>query len=81
MDFGGLSIGDPTCEHAAVWNLPARARLAYGHTLGVDEVTRVRARGWALTLGLGGMVYYSRTWREFARECRVRLEKLLAEPL
>jgi aminoglycoside phosphotransferase (APT) family kinase protein len=81
VDFGGLSIGEPTCEHAAVWDLPAPARLAYGHTLGLDEATRVRARGWALTLGLGGIAYYSRTWPEFARECRVRLEKLLTEPL
>ncbi len=81
VDFGGLSIGEPTCEHAAVWDLPAPARLAYGHTLGLSETTRVRARGWALTLGLGGIAYYSCTWPEFARECRVRLEEVLTEPL
>jgi hypothetical protein len=24
VDFGGLSVGDPTCEHAATWDLPPR---------------------------------------------------------
>jgi aminoglycoside phosphotransferase (APT) family kinase protein len=81
VDFGGLSVGEPTCEHAAVWDLPAPTRLAYGRALGLDETTRARARGWALTLGLGGIAYYSRTWAEFARESRIRLERLLTEPL
>lgn len=81
VDFGGLSIGEPACEHAAVWDLPAPTRLAYGRTLDLDERTRARARGWALTLALGGITYYSRTWPEFARESRIRLERVLTEPL
>lgn len=81
VDFGGLSVGEPTCEHAALWALPATTRLAYGDRLSLGPTTRARARGWALTLALGVLTYYADTWPEFARDAQRQLERLLVEPL
>lgn len=78
IDFGGLSVGAPTCEHAATWDLPPAAREAYAAELGLDAATRVRARGWALAIGLAGVTYYWSSWPEFAAECMRRLRLILA---
>lgn len=77
VDFGGLSVGDPTCEHAATWDLPPAARGAYAAELGLDEDTRIRARAWALAIALSGVPYYWSTWPGFVRECLRRLRLIL----
>lgn len=79
VDFGGLSVGDPTCEHAATWDLSAEARHAYAEELGLGENTRLRARAWALAISLAGVPYYWFTWPEFAQECVRRLRLILAD--
>jgi len=79
VDFGGLSVGDPTCEHAAVWDLPAEARHAYAEELGLDKSTRLRARAWALAIALSGVPYYWSTWPDFAQECVRRLQLILRD--
>lgn len=79
VDFGGLSVGDPTCEHAATWDLPAHARHAYADELGLDANTRLRARGWALAIALAGVPYYWSTWPGFAQECVRRLRLILED--
>ncbi|MCO4251124.1 aminoglycoside phosphotransferase family protein [Pseudarthrobacter raffinosi] len=79
VDFGGLSVGDPTCEHAAVWDLPAEARHAYAEELGLDKSTRLRARAWALAITLSGVPYYWSTWPDFAQECVRRLQLILRD--
>jgi aminoglycoside phosphotransferase (APT) family kinase protein len=79
VDFGGLSVGDPTCEHAATWDLPAQARLAYADELGLDANTLLRARGWALAIALAGVPYYWSTWPGFAQECVRRLRLILED--
>lgn len=80
VDFGGLSVGDPTCEHAATWDLPAEAREAYADALGLDRATRLRVQGWALAIALSGVPYYWSTWPAFAQECLRRLRLVLAAP-
>lgn len=77
VDFGGLSVGDPTCEHAAAWDLPPEARAAYAAELGLDEGTRLRARAWALAIALAGVPYYWSTWPGFVQECLRRLRLIL----
>jgi aminoglycoside phosphotransferase (APT) family kinase protein len=77
LDFGGLSIGDPTCEHAATWDLPTEARHAYADELGLDRRTRLRARAWALAISLSGVPYYWTTWPGFVQECLRRLRLIL----
>jgi aminoglycoside phosphotransferase (APT) family kinase protein len=80
VDFGGLSVGDPTCEHAATWDLPKQARLAYADGLELDRSTRARARAWALAIALSGVPYYWSTWPGFVQECLRRLRLILGEP-
>jgi aminoglycoside phosphotransferase (APT) family kinase protein len=80
VDFGCLSVGDPTCEHAATWDLPPEARHAYADELGLDRSTRVRARAWALAIALSGVPYYWSTWPGFVQECLRRLRLILDEP-
>jgi aminoglycoside phosphotransferase (APT) family kinase protein len=77
VDFGGLSVGDPTCEHAATWDLPPAARLAYADELALTRATRLRARAWALAISLSGVPYYWSTWPEFVQECLRRLRVIL----
>nr|WP_223158544.1 aminoglycoside phosphotransferase family protein [Yimella sp. cx-51] len=62
IDFGALSIGNPTAEHAAVWQLPVAARQAYRERSGVDEDTWQRARGWAILVSLLALPYYWHSW-------------------
>lgn len=78
-DFGGLSVGDPTCEHAATWDLPPEARQGYADELHLDTSTRLRARAWALAISLSGVAYYWSTWPGFVQECLRRLHLILAD--
>lgn len=54
IDFGDLTAGDPATDLAIGWTLfdpPARARFRAAAEY-VDDDTWMRARGWALALGL-----------------------------
>ncbi|MFB6893776.1 aminoglycoside phosphotransferase family protein [Kitasatospora sp. NPDC056327] len=79
IDFGCLSIGLPDAEHAPVWDLPAAARRAYRDALDLDEPTWIRARAWAIAVGVSGLAHYRHTWPAFAAECLARLRAILAE--
>jgi aminoglycoside phosphotransferase (APT) family kinase protein len=58
IDFGDLAGGDPATDLAVTWMLmPAEVRPAFwssarGPFNPCDDDTRIRARAWALTLGL-----------------------------
>ncbi|MFH8984130.1 aminoglycoside phosphotransferase family protein [Streptomyces varsoviensis] len=79
IDFGGLSIGLPDAEHAPLWDLPPQARRAYWDALGLDDATWLRARAWAIAVGVSGIPYYWRTFPAFVAECRARLTAILAD--
>lgn len=79
IDFGGLSVGFPDAEHAAVWDLPSRAREAYRNALGLDEPTWLRARAWAVAVGISGVSYYRDSWPAFVQECLSRLHTIQAD--
>ncbi|URM90166.1 aminoglycoside phosphotransferase family protein [Streptomyces sp. MRC013] len=79
IDFGGLSVGLPDAEHAAVWDLPPQARRAYRDALDLDEATWTRARAWAIAVGVGGISYYRHTFPAFVAECRARLRSIVAD--
>ena len=49
IDFGDLAAGDPATDWAVAWMLPGTRDPM---TRGIDPDTRLRARGWALCLGL-----------------------------
>jgi aminoglycoside phosphotransferase (APT) family kinase protein len=58
IDFGDLAAGDPATDLAVMWMLlPSEVRQAFlsaarGPFNTCDEHTEIRARGWALALGL-----------------------------
>ncbi|REF31187.1 aminoglycoside phosphotransferase (APT) family kinase protein [Calidifontibacter indicus] len=80
IDFGALNIGNPTAEHAAVWQLPRDARVAYRERLGVDDDSWQRARAWAIFVSLLAMPYYWTSWPEFARSGIDTINTVLGEP-
>ncbi|MGE0621026.1 MAG: aminoglycoside phosphotransferase family protein [Pseudomonadales bacterium] len=49
IDFGCCAVGDPACDLAIAWTfLDEPARRTFRETLGVDEATWQRGRGWTL---------------------------------
>ncbi|MFE9424666.1 aminoglycoside phosphotransferase family protein [Kitasatospora sp. NPDC006697] len=78
IDFGSLSVGHPDAEHAAVWDLPAPAREAYWAALDLDGQTWLRARAWAIAVGVSGVEYYWHSYPAFVAECLARLRAILA---
>ena len=57
LDFGGLSVGDPTVDLVVAWEiLDPPAREVFRRQLGVDDATWLRGRAWALSITL--MIWY-----------------------
>jgi len=60
IDWGGLAIGDPACDLVVAFTLmSARSRAAFRATLGADDSTWTRGRGWALATGLNAYTSYA----------------------
>ncbi|MEU4175967.1 aminoglycoside phosphotransferase family protein [Streptomyces sp. NPDC026589] len=60
IDFGELGIGDPACDLIIAFTLmSARSRAVFRDTLGVDDATWTRGRGWALATGLNAYTSYA----------------------
>jgi len=60
IDFGDLTGDDPATDLSVVWMLPSSARSiflasTFGEFDAIDDDTWMRARGWALALGLAYM--------------------------
>ncbi|RKE23620.1 aminoglycoside phosphotransferase family protein [Streptomyces sp. TLI_171] len=77
IDFGGLSVGFPDAEHATLWDCPPGARQAYWDAMGLDDVTWLRARAWAIAVGVSGVSDYWGTYPAFVSECLSRLRAIL----
>ena len=57
LDFGGLSVGDPTVDLVVAWEvLDPTARELFRRQIGVDVASWLRGRAWALSLTL--MIWY-----------------------
>ena len=57
LDFGGVSIGDPTVDLVVAWEvLDPPARELFRRQLGADDATWLRGRAWALSITL--MIWY-----------------------
>ncbi|MDE3206802.1 MAG: aminoglycoside phosphotransferase family protein [Acidobacteriota bacterium] len=71
LDFGGLSIGDPTVDLIVAWEvLDHHGRELFRSILDVDEATWRRGRAWALLIGLMTFPYY---WHSMPERCAARL--------
>lgn len=55
IDFGTSGVGDPACDLVIAWTMfTGESRAAFRRTVGMDEGTWARARGWALWKALLG---------------------------
>lgn len=71
LDFGALSVGDPTVDLVAGWELlDPPGREVFRSVLGVDEVTWLRGRAWALAIAVMTFPYY---WHTMPERCHDRL--------
>lgn len=49
IDFGTSGVGDPACDLVPAWTMfEGAARDSFRRTVGLDDATWARARGWAL---------------------------------
>ena len=79
LDFGGLSVGDPTVDLVVAWEvLDAPARELFRKQVGVDDATWLRGRAWALSITL--MIwYYWTTMPERRARCMAVGRNVLAD--
>ncbi len=72
LDFGGLSVGDPTVDLVVAWEiLDPPARELFRRQLNVDDATWLRGRAWALCITL--MIWYYWTTMPDRRASRMAL--------
>ncbi len=79
LDFGGLSVGDPTVDLVVAWEvLDPPARELFRRLVGVDDATWLRGRAWALSISL--MIwYYWTTMPERRARCMAVGRNVLAD--
>ena len=79
LDFGGLSVGDPTVDLVVAWEvLDPPARDLFRRQVGVDDATWLRGRAWALSITL--MIwYYWTTMPERRARCMAVGRNILAD--
>ncbi len=71
LDFGGLSVGDPTIDLVVAWELfDASSREVFRQAVGVDDDSWLRGRAWALAVALMTFAYY---WHTMPERCASRL--------
>jgi aminoglycoside phosphotransferase (APT) family kinase protein len=80
LDFGGLSLGDPTVDLVVAWELlDPEARSTFRESVGVDEETWLRGRAWVMPLALMTFPYYGATMPERCRSRLAMAHAVLAE--
>jgi aminoglycoside phosphotransferase (APT) family kinase protein len=82
IDFGCVGVGDPACDVAVAWKmLTPRARDVFRTSLGVDDATWERSRGWVLSQALMALSYYTlETNAVLVREAERWLSEVLSDP-
>ena len=62
IDFGGLAVGDPTCDLMIAWSLfTGKSRDLFRDALDVDDATWLRGRGHSLSQAAIFIPYYLHT--------------------
>lgn len=70
LDFGGLSVGDPTVDLIVAWEvLDAASRDVFRQAVRTDDEAWLRGRAWALSLALMTFPYY---WVTMPDRCASR---------
>ena len=58
IDFGDLTAGDPATDVSVLWMLPRSIRSRFQAWVGAEpDALKMRARGWALALGLAYLAH------------------------
>lgn len=71
LDFGALSVGDPTVDLICAWELlDTSGRDEFRTLLELDDATWLRSRGWALFIAVMTFPYY---WQTMPVRCGDRL--------
>jgi aminoglycoside phosphotransferase (APT) family kinase protein len=79
IDWGCLGVGDPACDLLAAWNLFSdHSRETYRETLGMDEASWERGRGWALSMAVIALPYYRDTNPELAGMAKKMVDEVLS---
>jgi aminoglycoside phosphotransferase (APT) family kinase protein len=79
IDWSGAGVGDPACEAMVAWALPPSARRAFKQTLGFDEATWARARGWVIQQTALYIPYYANTLPRAVDQAKARLNQTLID--
>lgn len=79
IDFGSSAVGDPACDLVIAWTFfEGSSRKVFRESMGLDDDTWDRARGWALWKALITVANYDDNQREIDNTRRV-LDVLLSE--
>jgi aminoglycoside phosphotransferase (APT) family kinase protein len=81
IDFGDLTCGDPATDVSVLWMLPRSIRSKFEAWAGEEpDALKMRARGWALALGLAYLAH-SRDDAAMAALGQRTINAVLDEPL
>jgi len=77
IDWSGLGVGDPACDGMLAWALAHDTRAVFRQTLGFDDATWARSRGWVVEQTVHYIPYYEHTLPEAVEDARKRLTAAL----
>lgn len=80
IDFGTSGVGDPSCDLAIAWTLfRGESRGVFRSSLGLDDATWARGRGWTLWKALITLAEHIDTNPSEAEESRRVIGELLSD--
>lgn len=80
IDWGGSAVGDPACDLAIAWTMfDVDSRDVFRRTLGVDDATWERGRGWTLWKALITLSGMSETNAVEAERALETVREILSE--
>ncbi len=80
VDFGLLGAGDPAVDLMVAWAvLSKETRGIFRSIVKPDEATWLRAKGWALTMGIVAYPYYKDTNPALAKAAKRALDEVLLD--
>jgi aminoglycoside phosphotransferase (APT) family kinase protein len=77
IDWSGAGIGDPACDAMVAWSLPPNDRRIFRQTVGFDDATWARARGWVVEQTILYIPHYARTLPLAVEQAKARLQAAL----
>ena len=80
IDWGGLGTGDPAPDLCpAYWLFDGDVRAEYVASVGYDDATLRRARGWIIAPAVSGVDYYAETFPAMAAAGLSSIEAVLRD--